>query len=124
MLDKHINFNEMFHFLERDLSKRGTAIISIVKTEGDPENCIRLNIANTNFFSNVVRVYYEPNFAVLYSIFVLDQKQYIAKGVFDNEKVQYFFYTSEDKEGKSNSQQIVNLGFVKKLENYLQVKSM
>lgn len=77
-------FKEILLFIERCASKHGRCIITINKTKsGD----ITLNIPNPFYFNGLGKVVVQPQLAVIWQNYVIDQRMFVIKTTYDNQKV-------------------------------------
>lgn len=77
-------FKEILMFVERYASKYGRCVITLNKTKsGD----ITLNIPNPFYFSGIGKVVVQPQLAVIWQNYVIDQRMFVIKTTYDTKKV-------------------------------------
>lgn len=75
---------EILPYVERKCSMYGRTIITINKTKtGD----VLLNVVDTNLTGQIAKMLVQPQLAVIYEKFTVDQNSFIIKSTYDTEKV-------------------------------------
>lgn len=92
-LNKLNRLDNLFSFVERECSKYGRSIITLNKSKsGD----VLLNVSNPFYFNGIGKVFVQPQLAVIWQRFVIDNKTYIIKTTYDTEKVVNEFYNENN----------------------------
>lgn len=82
--EKMNNLTNMFGYVERQLSLNGRSIITINKTKtGD----VMLNVPNPFYFQGLGKVFVQPQLAIIYQRYQIDNRSYIVKTIYDCFKV-------------------------------------
>lgn len=83
-LEKINNLPNLFGFIERELSLNGRVVVTINKSKsGD----ILLNIPNPFYLTTVGKAFVQPELAVIYQKFTVENHSFIVKSRYDTKKV-------------------------------------
>ena len=111
-LSKLNNLQNLFTFIEKELSKYGRAIVTLNKSKtGD----VLLNVVPPIMFSGVGKAFWTPQLAEIYQKFNIDNKNVIVKSIYDTKKVVNQFYYYGDKN------ELLVMDATNEIEEYLQI---
>lgn len=83
-------FPNLCGYIERRVSQYGRCIITINKTIGGD---IMLNVPSPFYFAGLGKAFVQPQLAVIYQRFTIDQRNFIVKTTYDTKKVLNELYT-------------------------------
>lgn len=90
--EKINKFKAMLPFIEKYLSLYGRCVVTMNKTKSGE---IMLNIPNPFYFTGVGKVFVQPQLAVVWQRFIVDNRTYIVKTTYDCHKAVNDLYTME-----------------------------